>query len=488
MFFGIAEKIGCLFKIDRTILRGAEDIVNRRRRIRIVVLGSKNSGKTVFLTALASNLLNHRRPRIGDLDGFNLNQWEAHVEEEFVKSAEEQIPDFPYLRYREGFAKAHPEWPEKTAKEMTVLRLPLVFRKDGHRDVSVLLEFLDLPGERIADLSMVGKSYREWCEWLHAKFAGRYRANKEFLDYLEKARSCQSREELFAAYKEYLKAEHRKFSPWVVPSVVKLTKEGKSTGFMQELDNRPLGLDFESQFVPVPTDFFDGGSEKKDWTAGFTCSYDKYKKIIVKPISRWLGEADQLVYLLDVLNVLKCGVEVYNQERKFGEAVLGLFSRRKTRMVGGAILDYFASMLTTRIKNAYVVVTKNDLAVSEDADNLRRLADELLGKELRGLLDGMSESNIRTCAAVDTIRIKREGDRDVPYARVSVDAPESEYRQVHVPVHWPDSNAWRKAIDEAATYWFDDTWPLFDEREDASPRQRGLDDLVRALLQNVLDD
>lgn len=478
----VVHGIGNLLRVDRTIKRGAEDTFRRRRRLRIVVLGSKNSGKTVFLTALASNLLNHRNG-----NGFNLNEWEAFVEEGFAHSQKEEIADFPYSRYREGFAKENPEWPEKTTCAMSVLRLPLVFRKEGCKEKPLLMEFLDIPGERIADLTMAKKSYREWCRWMFEKFGSQYSANGSYLEYLENAKYCHTKEDLFNAYKNYLLAEYKKYSPWVVPSVVKLTKEGKATKFEQELHIRALGLTADDQFVPVPVEWFDSSNEWRDWTKDFASAYDKYKEAIVDPICDWLREADRLVYLVDVLNILKSGSAVYNQERKFGEAVLGLFSHHKSYTLGGAIWDYLSSMVKTRIKNAYLVVTKKDLAASETSENLRKLADALLGKELRGLMKGIGDKNIRTCAAVDTVCSRRnESGQEVAYAKTSQDKPETEYEQVYVPEDWPSGTDWKKAIEDGK-FWFEDTYPQFDERENASPAQSGLDDLVMALLSSELE-
>ena len=479
----VVHGIGNLLRVDRTIKRGAEDTFRRRRRLRIVVLGSKNSGKTVFLTALASNLLNHRNG-----NGFNLNQWEAFVEEGFAHSAHnEEIPNFPYSRYREGFAKENPEWPEKTTCAMSILRLPLVFRKEGCKERPLLIEVLDIPGERIADLTMTKRSYREWCRWMFEKFGSQYSANGPYLEYLEKAKNCSTKDDLFNAYKSYLLTEYKKYSPWVVPSVVKLTKEGKATEFEQELHIRALGLTAEDQFVPVPDEWFDSSNEWQSWTKDFTSAYDKYKKAIVDPICDWLRDADRLVYLVDVLNILKSGSAVYNQERKFGEAVLGLFSHHKSYTLGGAIWDYLSSMVKTRIKNAYLVVTKKDLAASETSENLRKLADALLGKELRGLMKGIGDKNIRTCAAVDTVCSRRnESGQEVAYAKTSQDKPETEYEQVYVPEDWPSGTDWKKAIEDGK-FWFEDTYPQFDERENASPAQSGLDDLVMALLSSELE-
>lgn len=479
--FDVVDGIGDLLKVERTVMRATEDIVCRRRRIRIVVLGSKNSGKTVFLTALASNLLNHRNG-----NRFHLKQWRAFLEEGIRPRDKEEMPDFPYSRYRAGFAKENPEWPEKTTCAMSVLRLPLEFRKEGCKDRSLLIELLDVPGERIADLTMAGRSYREWCEWMFEKFASPYSANVSYLEYLEKAKLCSTKEELFGLYKEYLENEYDKYSPWIVPSVVKLTKAGKATQFKQELHDRALGLTPEDQFVPVPIEWFGSSHEKRAWTKEFASAYDKYKKAIVEPMSDWLSEADQLVYLVDVLNILKCGPAVYNQEQKFGKAVLGLFAHHKSRIVGGAILDYLSSMVKTRIKNAYLVVTKRDLATEGMDTNLTRLADELLGQELRGLMKGIGVRNIRTCAAVDTVASINRSGQEVSYARTSRDRPDTkDYKQVDVPETWPNGADWKKSIAED-TFWYEDTYPLFDEREDASPPQIGLDDLVYALLSSEL--
>lgn len=479
----LAARVGSMLRPDRTIKRAMEDAAMGRHRMRIVVLGSKNSGKTVFLTAIASHLLNHRKG-----NGFNLNQWEAHVDEKLSHSTNGKIEDFPYAQYRAGFAKDNPEWPEKTCA-MSVLRLPLFFRKKGCKERHLLLEMLDLPGERIADLTMANKSYREWCSWMHEKFGSRYSASRQYLEYLAQANRCNTKEALFDLYKAYLLNEYRSYSPWVVPSVVKLTKEGKATHFEQELTIRALGLSSDEQFVPVPIDWFGSSHEKRALTKEFASAYDRYKKAIVDPMCDWLGEADQLVYLVDILNILRCGPAYYNQEKKIGEAVMGLFAHHKSRFPGGSIWDYLSSMVKTRIKNAYLVVTKRELATEgkETKDNLRGLADQFLGKELRGLMEGIGEANIRTCAAVDTISSRRnESGQEVPCARMSKDKPgTAKYEQVNVPKVWPNSADWEKAKEDGM-FWFEDTYPQFDEREDASPPQKGLDDLVEALLASEL--
>lgn len=476
-----AEKIKGFMSITRTIKRGTEDVFFRRRRIRIVVLGSKESGKTVFLTALASNLLNHRKG-----NGFDLGEWEAYLEEGFAHTADEGIKDFPYPQYRNGFVKEKPEWPAKTTTTMSVLRLPLQFRKEGVKERDLLIELLDIPGERVADLTMADRSYREWCEWMTDKFGGRFSATRGYADYLEKARDCRDRDALLRLYKAYLLDEYKSMSPWLMPSVVKLTMEGKATEFAKDLDIRPLGISAEDQFVPVPLEWFNSSGENKALVKAFEIAYNKYKKAVIAPVSNWLSEADSLVYLVDVLNILKRGKVAYNHERKVAEAVLGLFVQHKTYVPGGALWDYMKSMVKTRIKDAYLVVTKKDLASGETSENLRRLADGLLGKEFCGLMSGLRfDKNIRTCAAVDTVMARRD-DAGAEYycARTTCGGKEEPYEPVRVPSDWPAAD-WQHRIDDGE-FWFEDTYPVFDERENSSPPQSGLDDLVKSLLSKEL--
>ena len=101
--------------------------------------------------------------------------------------------------------------------------------------------------------------------------------------------------------------------------------------------------------------------------------------------------------------------------------------------------------------------------------------------------EGIGNNNIVTCAAVDTVSsIRNETGNEVTYARMSKDKTETtKYEQVDVPEVWPCGTEWNKAR-EMGTFWFEDTYPLFDEREDASPPQLGLDTLVKFLLSSEL--
>lgn len=482
----VSEKVSSVFAINRTVSRTLEDFVKRQRRVRVVVLGSKNSGKTIFLTSLACHLQHHSMSNTG-IHEFDIGGWEASLNEDYrpPKRQEGEPQSFPYDEYRNGFAKPQPEWPKKTSEEMSILRLPLVFRKQGHQERTVLIELMDLPGERVADLPMAHRNYREWCEWMNRKFAGEYNSVEAYRSYLEKIKTVSKPEELYAAYKEFLVVEYKKFSPWVTPSIVKLTKTS-STGFLEEIDNRPLGVDSDSQFVPLPQEAFAAGHALNSHIKTFEESYRKYRHEIVDPIADWLAEADQLVYLVDVLGILKAGVAAYNAEQTFGSAVIKMFEHRRTRAPLGGIVDYLSGLVRTKIKDAYLVATKADIARGEKGrEAMCNLAEQLLGKPMRCLgLDG-SGRNVRACAAVNTIRPPSGDKGDVTARQQANSAEESAYNQLDVPEQWPDSLKWQAEID-AARYWFEDTFPLFDAKGNSVPGHIGLDDLAKSFLANVL--
>lgn len=454
--------------MKRTVKRWLGDVMKGRQRVRVVALGSAGCGKTVFLTSLASHLRCHE-PEV-----FRLNGWEATWETELLPDeASERLPAFPYAKYRKEFEKPIPEFPEKTTEEMSVLRLPLVLKKDS-RERAVLLELLDLPGERVADLVMANKDYRAWCEWMSDVFV-KDKFSESYRTYIEKSMTANCSEDLFAAYKEHLLCEYERLSPWITPSVVKLTN-GSAMGFRKEIDDRHLGVDAAHQFVPLPVEAFQAGHGLNRFVRKFDAAYRRYRKRVVTPIARWLAEADQLVYLVDVLGILNKGIAAYDAEAAFGSDVIGMFKAHKTRVFLGWIVDRLSGLFRTRLKGAHLVATKADIAFGKiGGENMCNLARQILGKSMRDLGLDLPENYVCACAAVNTVR---ESSTDRAVARQNKDSnDETTYSQLVVPEKWPDGTGWG-----SGNYPFEDTYPRFDPRRNAAPPQIGLDDLVFSIL------
>ena len=450
-----------------TIFKDIENLFKGRQRIRVVVLGSANCGKTVFLTALARHL-RHHNPEV-----FSMNRWEASWEKDLLpSSSSDGLPQFPYAQYSKGFEKDVPEFPEKTV-EMSVLQLPLILKK-GTKERAVLLEFMDLPGERVADLVMAHKDYREWCEWIQETFVND-RASESFRDYLRKIACADSQSDIFAAYRQHLLNEYERYSPWITPSIVKLNN-GIATGLRGNLDNRILGVDINSQFAPLPVEAFESGNALNKYVKAFAAGYDKYRKRIVQPMADWLSEADWLLYLVDVLGILKKGVAAYNAESAFGADVIGMFKKHKTRIFLGGLIDCLYGLFKTEIKGALLVATKADMACGETGrENMCNLAEQMLGKAIRDIGLNARDIGVRACASVKTVS-------DSACARQSIASnEETAYSQLVVPECWPNSATW-----EPGRFWFEDTFPRFDERRDAAPPQLGLDKIVFSILEDSI--
>lgn len=465
----------------RTLIRVVEDLCKMRRRIRVVVLGSAKSGKTVFLTSLASHLKHHKKN-----DGqFDLKGWEATWLTDFPQTDSKGLPPFPYASYLDEMRKPLPEFPEKTTVEMSVLSIPLTFKKDeGKKRLrrDVLLELMDLPGERVADLAMANKGYREWCEWMNRVFL-REKSSDSYRAYLEKANGAASDVEIFDAYKEHLVRELYSYSPWITPSIVKVAN-GKAGVFKEMVRERPLGVDEASQFAPLPDGAFTKGHPLNRFVKEFSRGYEKYRKTVVAPIRDWLAEADQLVYLVDVLGILTRGVSAYNSEWAFGSDVIGMFRRPETRIpVLGWVWDSLCGLFRTRINAAYLVATKADLAFGmEGRSAMCKLAEDMLGKAFRGL--GVRRSKVCACAAVNTVRTAPDGNGKA-FARLDKGSKdESEYLQPVIPTHWARNAAEWAAYQEDCS--FRSTFPLFEDRCDAVPPQTGLSDLVCSMLEGTV--
>ena len=240
---------------NKSIYRSIWETISGEERIRVAVLGSKGSGKTVFLTSLANHLLNHDPARCP------LNGWTVTpVEGDLAAGPDaDGIPLYPYADARKSLADG--VWPHKT-KDWSVLRLALRLR-NGKRRRDVLLEVLDLPGERVADFPMLGRSYREWCEWMGHAFGGVFGSSDPYKAYCRAAASAADQAGLFAAYRRFLAEEYAACSLSLTPSTVKLGRDavsragGSADEFLANIADVPLGLDAERQFVPLPAACFE---------------------------------------------------------------------------------------------------------------------------------------------------------------------------------------------------------------------------------------
>ncbi len=461
----------------KSLARKTVEFLARRETVRIAVCGSKNCGKTVFLTALADHLVNH------DPGRFDLKGWTV-VEAEVVPIDETRngFVNFPYEESRASLANG--EWPRKT-RGVSVLRLELRL-VNGRKRRRVRLEVLDLPGERVADFGMANRDYGEWCACMNRQFkadAGYQAFCACALEALRKAEAASSEldlEVLSEAYRGFLAQCYGDHSPLITPSLLRLSLDGRLHGgktpadFLDGIRSLPVGLDADRSFLPLPPEFLaskNRGVAKV--VSRFRKAYGDYKDRVVSPVTDWLSSANQLYYLVDVFEILNAGVDAYNSACRMGEAALDLFNRSRD----GLLRKAFCCLFRSTVNEAYLVATKSDQALDgqSDPDNMGRLLDRMLGRKLNGL--DLQKCGVRTCAAVrSTVTVEASGVRRLQGVFEKGGSCENSVVDA-VPPAWPPSAEWTPG-----RFHFYPVFPRFDGKRNEAPPQRGLDALARSML------
>ena len=469
--------------MSKVIYKKVADWVRGEQCLRIALLGSRYSGKSVFLTSLASQLRDHDEKRC-PLNGWNANPLDCingiHKEGGFQS--------FKYSEARRMLSNG--EWPEKTA-DCSVWRQHVVLKKKSDAGKTakkrIYLEVMDLPGERASDFPMIGRSYREWCGWFEDSFGGVSGSSENYNTYVKDLDNCQNADEAIIAYKKFIAAELAMFALSVTPSIVKLDRKGVNlkpeagdsslrARYLAALDGMSIGLSKESQFVPVTLSWLE--KHGKTAASGFKKAYESYKREIVNPIADWLSAASQVYYFVDVLGLLSRGPAVYNSEKKFGTAVLNQFKRTEpSNPMLRFVSNFVRSFIKTSVDAVYVVAPKIDRVLPEDKSNVEWLAKNMYGKVLGSL--EVKQSGVYCCSAVRTTEVVEDGSSYVLQGRV-IDRDGKEkmckYKPAPIPADWPEGDRW-----QLGNQW-PETFPKFDKREDKAPDQHGLDELITKML------
>ena len=167
-----------------TARRTIWDTFDSCRTIREAVIGGRDCGKTVFLSALANHLRHHRRSEFSLGGGTLQVHWNKGA---ITGDKLHGLPLFDYKAAR--WRLSHGQWPEKTVDtSILVLRLLLEDTVNKSRE-QVQLEVLDLPGERVADFAMMGRSYGEWCRWRDESLTGADGTSPHYRHYLDKVKA-----------------------------------------------------------------------------------------------------------------------------------------------------------------------------------------------------------------------------------------------------------------------------------------------------------
>ena len=198
-----------------------------------------------------------------------------------------------------------------------------------------------------------------------------------------------------------------------------------------------------------------------------------------------MSHVNKVVYLVDVLSLLRKGPEAYNAEQSFASQALRMFRRTyfDNPLLKGA-QRFMGAFVRTHADGVYVVATKADTAVGEaNRSRMKELAAMMLKHALTDLGLPANQREVLSCASVKTsdnhvmqkaltARVRVKNDDGESIAEIT-------YEVTDVPMDWPDEDKW----DSCRKYYdFRPTFPKFDKKLDRPPHQLGLESVVMRLL------
>ncbi|MBC7834647.1 MAG: YcjX family protein [Phycisphaerales bacterium] len=440
----------------------------RRRPVRLGIVGLSQSGKTAFTTALINHLRRHDPRRLPLGNGTVTLDWVARL------PTQGGLPEFPYERCRDMLGLKR-EWPRKT---VATSEYRCLLHRSDWPSRSLDLDLLDFPGERLADLSMAGRSFRQWSESVLAllRTVPEYHAHAD--EYLALVGSAAPPDEILAAYRRLLSRFVGAYLPVITPSSFLVTPTGdyvdmdrfNAEGAPYLEAHRLIGLDAATQFAPLPESAGELASE-------FDRHYRGYRAQVVDPLARWLSSCTELAILIDVAQLLSGGSGYINGVKRnlsFLLSHLALGQRPWHALAGN--LAQFLSLERIRLRGVRriaFIATKADRIHRDDHAKLEHLLRDLIPDAVK---DAAFHAGLRfetfVCAAVSSTTSL---EYPMLQARLPGHEGESVFPTSSVPSEWPESLP-------PLRYRFPRVLPSAPEHRDTPPRHIGLDRAINFLL------
>ncbi|RBP04533.1 hypothetical protein DFR50_13910 [Roseiarcus fermentans] len=355
--------------------------------LRLGVTGLSRSGKTVFLTALVSNLL----------AGVRLPVLAASAEGRIARARLEPQPDdaVPRFAYEDHMASlAGPDrcWPRST-RRISQLRLTIEFESAnrwGGRDASLAIDLVDYPGEWLLDLPLLDKAYATWAQETlvasetraRAPLSADWRAAIAGLDPHAEANEDSARAiaERFTAYLRRARE-----------SVYALSTLPPGRFLMPgDLEGSPA-----LTFAPVPIE----GDMIAPGTMGAMMErrYEAYKTFVVKPFFRdHFARLDRQIVLVDALTALNSGPAALADLENALSEVLGAFRAGRSSSL--------ASIFRPRIDKILFAATKADHLHHTSHDRLEAILRLLTAKAIARAEGVGAEIDVIAMAAIRATR------------------------------------------------------------------------------------
>jgi predicted YcjX-like family ATPase len=358
--------------------------------VRLGVTGFAQSGKTVFITALARNLT--RGGRLPFFDAYA----KGRVRRAYLEpQPDDTVPRFDYERHLAALERDPPEWPEST-RRLSQLRLTVEFQPTGGLRRAMGLgrlhiDIVDYPGEWLIDLALLEQSYEDWSREAMAQARNRIRAKAAGpwlakLASLDPAAPQDEQKALEAAkvFTAYLRAA-REAQP--APSTL-----GPGRFLMPgDLEGSPL-----LTFVPLamPT----GWTPPHGSLAALMARrYASYKTYVVKPFFRdHFSRLDRQIVLVDALTAVNAGAAA------IGELTHALEASLRACRPGSK--SWLAPLLGRRIDRILYAAAKADHVPQSSHDRLEAVLRLMTEKAAARASFAGAEVRVLALAAVRATR------------------------------------------------------------------------------------
>ncbi|MFN0218457.1 MAG: YcjX family protein [Hyphomicrobium sp.] len=323
--------------------------------IRLGVTGLARSGKTIFITALARNLVSG-----GRLPFFTPDAEGRIVRAYLEPQPDDSVPRFDYEQHLGDLAADPPRWPEST-RRISELRVTIEYRSDSRLKralgLSKLhLDIVDYPGEWLIDLPLLGQDYRQFStESLQlAHGPERSGAAKRFLEFLAGTDPAGPDDEQIALtgaklFTDYL-AQLRSSGAPATLAPGRLLHPG-------DLEGSPL-----LTYFPMPL-ASEARPPRGSLAAMMARRFESYKAEVVRPFfDKHFARLDRQIVLVDLLGAMDQGASaVADLERAIRGVMLAFRPGANT---------WLSAILGGRIDRVLFAATKADHLPAASHDRL----------------------------------------------------------------------------------------------------------------------
>lgn len=460
---------------------------------RVGVLGPFHAGKTVLMTSLISQIKHHDPGRINvfgpDITLVELQSSTDPVEPMATRSG---LPAFDYNTARDRLA--HGGWPQKTVSA-SEYRSMIVRSDDRWRIYD--LSLIDWPGERLADLAMVGQeTYERWSDAvLHAFDMELFRPMaKEFLGKMAPAQetelssdSTATEQELAMDYRRLLASFVDHALPFITPS-----------SFLVDIENRyateTLGTNAPKWSVDELARLAIGTSPgepifplSKQWrekapqlTQRITNRFHDYQTRVVKPVADALSMCDHLILLVDVAHLLEAGPRGVEGTTRLFEELLGWINPGTT--TAGKAVDWLTWIVAGDrlqlggVRQITVLGTQSDRIHADDRQATEGLLHQLVEPLVRKYqVQKRLKMKYGLVAAVNATRSEDIGPDGTRKLTFNQHGETFEATASNVPTTWPV--AW-----QPGEFAFPRPHPRLPMKRTQAPDQFGLGQVLSWIL------